>query len=170
MNRCAVNRRSAGKTMIEVMVTLTIVAVALAASTTTLAALFQLERQFRKDGEQHTALARLAAQLRGDAHQAESCQVGQGCILALVDGRAIHYTPGPREVVREVRRGTALEHRDTFRLAAAATISLEEITESGGRLVRLRIRPAGPPVKGSPPATSATIDAAIGLARPEAMP
>jgi type II secretory pathway pseudopilin PulG len=163
-------RASSGKTMVELIVVMTILGVVLASSTTTLAALFQLERQFRKDGEQRQALARLATQLRGDAHQAQSCQPGEACILKMPDGRAIHYTPGPREVVREVRRGTAVEHRDTFRLASAAAIRLEQLDQPGGRLVRLTIRSSGPPVKGSPPASSATIDAAIGLARLEAMP
>jgi hypothetical protein len=158
----------AGKSIVEVMVIVTLMSVVFAASTTTLAALFRLERQFRRDAEQATTLARLAAQFRTDAHQAASCQVEQDCVLALRDGREIRYAVADREITREVRRGVAVEHRDAFRWPAVATVSLARLDSPGGSLVRLTIRPSNSsPAAGVPPIQAATIDAAIGLPREE---
>jgi len=158
------------KTLVEVMVIITILSVVLAASTTTLAALLKLERQFRRDAEQSTMLARLGAQFRGDVHQAKDAAVGEDCVLTWPDGRAVRYAAGDREITREVRRGDAVEHRDSFRLPAPAAVNLAKVEQPGGSLVRLTIRPSGPPATGSPPIATTTIDAALALQQKEALP
>jgi len=159
-----------GKSLLEVMVIISILSVVFGASTTTLAALLRLERQFRRDTEQGTSLARLAAHFRCDAHQATSCQVAAGCKFTLPGGEEIDYSAAEREVIREVRRSGALEHRDGFVLPPGAVIRFESGDQSGGVLARLTIRPTGEPVSGSPAVLATTIDAAVGLPREEAKP
>src|SRR5262245_51820037 len=56
-----------GKTLVEALVIMSLLMVALAASTTTLAALFRIERYIRRDTERGVTLERLAAQLRTDS-------------------------------------------------------------------------------------------------------
>jgi len=163
-------RYRAAKSLLEVLVVISILSVVFGTSTTMLAALLRVERQFRRDTEQTTSLGRLAAHFRSDVHQAKSCQVAAGCKFTMPDGREIHYAAAEREVTREVHRGGALEHRDGFVLPPGAAIRFESIEQSGAALVRLSIRPEGEPVSGSPAVLTTTIDAAIGLPREEARP
>ena len=163
-------RPKAGKTLLEVMVIIAVLSVVFGASTTVLAALLRIERQFRRDMEQVTAISRLAAHFRSDAHQANGCRVGPACTLTMPDGREVLYAASEREVAREVRREGVIEHRDGFVLPLGAAIRLESVEQSGGVLARLSIRPTGEPVSGSPPVLATTIDAAIGLPHKEARP
>jgi hypothetical protein len=161
-------RSRSAKTLVEMMAIISVLSVVLGASTTTLATLMRLERQFRKDTEQVTSLTRLAAHLRSDAHQAQSCQVRAACVLALPDGREVLYAVIDREITREVRRGVEIEHRDGFVLPLGAAANFTSVDQPDGTLVRLSIRPAGEPVSGWPPVLATTIDAAVGLPRKEA--
>ena len=168
VNRSARPRSASGKSLVEVMVVVTIVSIILAACTTTLAALMHVERQFRRDAEQTTTLARLAARIRSDAHQATALQAGDACVLSMPGGEAIHYAADGRAIIREVHRGMTVEHRDAFRLPGDADIAFEAVEQSGGKLLRLTIRGSGRPVPGSPTVQDTTIDAALGLSRQEA--
>jgi type II secretory pathway pseudopilin PulG len=159
-----------GKSLIEVMVVITVVSVVLAACTTTLAALLHVERQFRRDAEQTVALSRLAARIRSDAHQATGLQAGDACMLSMPGGAAIHYAADGRAIIREVRRGMNVEHRDAFRLPGDARIAFAAVEQPGGQLLRLTIRGSGRPVPGLPTVQDTTIDAAIGLSPAEAQP
>jgi len=161
-------RFRSGKSLVELMVVISVVSVVLAACTTTLAALLHLERQFRRDAEQTTTLARLATRIRSDAHQASGLQAGETCVLSLPGGEAIHYALDGRAITRIVRRGEAIVHRDAFRLPGDAAIAFQAVEQSGGQLLRLTIRSSGRPVRGSPAVQATTIDAAIGLIRQEA--
>src|SRR5262245_10738443 len=110
-----------GRTLIEVMVIISMLSFIFAGSVTTLAAMFRLDRQFRRDREQSQTLARLGSLFRRDAHGAASVQAGAGCVLSLPDGRQVHYAAAERSITREVRQGAEVLHQDTFYLPAAAT-------------------------------------------------
>ena len=159
------------KTLVELMVIVSIMSVVFAASTTTLAALFQLERQFRRDAEQTTTLARLAS--RSSATTLTRPRAPPWARPAFWPGpTAARFTMPPPTARSPAKSAAAdaVEHRDSFRLPAAAAVKLAQVDQPGGSLVRLTIRPGGRPVKGSPAIAATTIDAAIGLPREEAMP
>jgi type II secretory pathway component PulJ len=157
--------RRAGKTLIETLVLITLLAVAVGMSTTSLATLFRIHRLIRADAEQAASLARLATQFRRDAHEAISVSTDDRCVLTLADGRMIHYVHEAPRIVRQVRRGDAVLHRDRFSLAKSAAVSFEREGDANSSLVRLSIVPREivPPKREIPRA--ATIEAAVGLHR-----
>ena len=63
MNRC-------GKSLLELVVVIGLMGLLLATTATTLVGLVRTERQIRRDVDQQTMLARLAARWRADAHAA----------------------------------------------------------------------------------------------------
>jgi type II secretory pathway pseudopilin PulG len=160
--------RRRGKTLVEMLVLISVLTIILGLVATSLIVLFKTDRQVRRDLEQVTALARLSSKFRADAHAADSCQVAEACDLALPDGRVVRYAAGPERITREVRRGDAVEHRDAFLLPATATAKFELPDETQGRLVRLTI--AAAENSDRPYLTAvrpATIEAAVGLSQKE---
>jgi type II secretory pathway pseudopilin PulG len=156
--------RRPAKTLIEMLILMSMLSVILGMVATTLIALFKTDRQIRRDLAQQATLARLDNRFRSDVHAAKSCQVGDACALALPDGRVVHYTPDGERLRREVRRGEAVEHRDAFVLPDTCAIRFQQPEEFSGRLVRLSI--AAKEDSDKPFLTAvrpATIDAAIGL-------
>lgn len=165
------NRPRRGKTLIEMLVLITILSVIMGVVATTLAALFKTDRQVLRDLDQLAALSRLGETFRIDAHAAESCQVGESCQLALADGRVVHYAVAGPRIAREVRRGEEVLHRDAFSLPEAASVRFDLPAESGGRLVRLSIAPKDDTDRSfMTPIRPARIEAAIGLAQKERTP
>ena len=156
--------RRRGKTLVEMLVLISVLTIILGLVATSLVVLFKTDRQVRRDLEQVTALARLSSKFRADAHAAASCQVADSCDLALPDGRVVRYAAGPQCITREVRRGDAVEHRDAFLLPATATAKFELPDELQGRLVRLSISAAADSDRPYLTAVRpATIEAAVGI-------
>jgi len=152
-----------GKSLVELMVILAIMSVVLAISATSLTTLFRLGRQLSRDIEQGAALDRLASRWRSDANEARSVAIDGDCAFSLADGRTIHYTFAAPRIVREVRRDTAVLHRDRFLLSTAASATFEEDVVGAGSLVRLAIRPVEVPTRRTEMPRSATLEAAVGL-------
>lgn len=130
-----------GKTLIEMLLLISVLSVILATTAATLIALMKTDRQLRRDLDQQTTLARLGEKFRADAHSAASCQLGAACDLTLPDGRVVRYEVRSGQVVREVRQGEQVQHRDTFYLPETAAITFHQPAESESRLVQLRIAP-----------------------------
>jgi len=158
------NSRRSAKSLVEMLVLMSILSVVLGTVATTLVALFKTDRQIRRDLAQQTTLARLDGRFRSDVHAARSCQIEEGCALAMPDGRVVHYTPDGPRLRREVRRADAVEHRDAFVLPDTAIIRFEQPQEYGGKLLRMLLaakedadKPFLTPVR------PATIDAVIGI-------
>jgi type II secretory pathway pseudopilin PulG len=163
--------RRRGKTLVEMLVLITILSMILGGVGTTLVALFKTDRQVLRDLDQLAALSRLGSRFRTDAHAAQSCQVGESCQLTLSDGRTIDYSVAPRKISREVRRGDEVLHRDAFTLPEAAIVRFELPAESQGRLVRLVISAKEDADRSYMTAVRrATIEAAVGLAKKEISP
>jgi len=156
------NKRS-GKSLIEALVLITLLTIALGMSTTSLATLFRIHRLIRADAEQAAALARLATQFRSDAHEAVSSSIDDHCVLTLADGRTIHYSREAPRLVRQVRRGDKVLHRDTFIMAKSAAVTFEREGDTESGLVRLSIVPMQLTLPKREIPRSATIEAAIGL-------
>jgi type II secretory pathway pseudopilin PulG len=128
-----------GSSLLEVLVLITLISVALTAAATTLVALLRIERQVRTDQSQRQCLASLASRWRTDAHAATAASVNEDCVLTLADGRTIRYFYAMPRVVREVRRGDEIVHRDAFVLSPRAQIAFSESGDAPPYLVTLSI-------------------------------
>lgn len=152
-----------GKTLIELMVVLTLVSGALGLSALTLTALFRTEGQLRRDREQRLITSRLAELWRADAHAAVACDVNQECRFTLADGRSIRYTIDGARVRREVIRDDKPEHRDSFPLAASAKVAFVSLDEGGRNFAVLSVRPSGEDRAYAAGVRMATIEALVNL-------
>jgi hypothetical protein len=152
-----------GKTLIEVLVLVTLLTIALGMSTTSLATLFRIHRLIRADAQQAAALARLATQFRSDAHEAVSAALDEHCVFTRADGRTIHYVHEAPRLVRQIRRGDKVLHRDAFVMSKSAAVKFDREGDGETGLVRLSIVPMEltPPKREIP--RSATIEAAVRL-------
>ena len=97
--------RSAGKSLIEMLVMISMLSIVLGLSATSLATLFRSAHTITRDTEQARSIDRLAMRLRTDAHEAVSASVAEDCNLTLADGRSIRYSFTAPRIVREVREG-----------------------------------------------------------------
>ena len=162
--RCGPRPARPGFTLIEMAVVVTLTSVVLTLSAATIITLFRVERQFASDAAQDFAVSRLASHWRADAHQATAAKIDSGCELSLPDGRTIRYSFASPAVVREVRRGKDIEHRDSFVLTrrSVAEFSLEL---SGAReIVHLSVEPAKIPERAhATPVRPVSIAAAVDL-------
>src|SRR5205814_1825645 len=129
------------KTLLEAVVIISIMALVVGLSATSLATLFRLRHQITRDSEQASALARLGTRLRLDIHEAAAVSLDEGCLLTFPDGRAIQYTLAAPGVVREVKREGAVVHRDRFVLPRSASAEFGREADASNMLVRLSIRP-----------------------------
>jgi type II secretory pathway pseudopilin PulG len=151
------------KTLLEVVVILSIMTVVIGACATSLSTLFRLRHQFQRDREQIAAIARVGTLLRTDAHQAVSASVDNGCSLTLADGRTIRYEFSSPRIVRHVERDGQTLHRDSFLLSKTTNATFEREGDSPTSLIRLSIRPTESNLPPREIPRSATIEAAVGL-------
>jgi len=163
IEKVSANMRRTAKTLLEVIVILSILTVVIGACVTSLSTLFRLRHQFQRDREQVASIARLGTLLRTDAHQAVSATVDNGCVLTLADGRTVHYEFSSPRIVRRVERDGQTLHRDSFLLAKTANVTFERDGDSPASLVRLTIRPIESNLPPREIPRSATIEAAVGL-------
>jgi type II secretory pathway pseudopilin PulG len=154
-----------GKTLIEMLILITVLSVVLASVSLVLLGAFKTDRQLRRDLAQQTSLARLASRFRSDAHAATTCRVDNACELSLADGRVVRYGFAGQRISREVRRGQTLEHQDAFVLPDTAAVRFEQPEAFGGRLVRVSISAKENADKAHlTPVRPSAIEAAIGIA------
>jgi len=168
-------KRRRGYSLLECLVVISLLASILGTVGWTMHALHRTDRRLGDALLASGALERLAGQLRADAHLAESAAAspasgetpaGRELSLTLPAERSVRYTLLPRAVERVVRRGTTLEHRETY--PVVATAAGWQVTPS---LISLTVQfePQAPAV---PNATVRTgrIDAAVRLVRTPAAP
>jgi len=156
--------KRAAKTLLEVVIIVSIMSVALTLAATTLVALFRVERQIRASQMQRQMLTRLGSRLRSDAHAAVSVKIDNGCELSLAGGRKIQYRVVAPEITRELRDGDDVLHRDAFVLPPRAQAEFEIAGEPDAPLVRLAITPGELPGRAHQAASrSASIIAAVNL-------
>ena len=156
-------RLRTGKTLIELLVIITLLSAVMSMATTTLAAVFRIKQRLSRESYEEQTISRLASRLRTDAHQAIRCDAADVCTLTLEGGETICYTVEPAAIAREVRRAGAVLHRDAFPLPRDASASLTCDDASGGKLVRLTIRPRETPGREGPFPRSVTVEAALHL-------
>lgn len=116
-------RRRAAYTLIEILVVITVFVFLLASMAIAIGTLFQAKGRMEIELQRATQLARLDAQLRSDAHQAVSVeQPEDDRIVFRLQPQRIEYLVQAKQVVRSLRQGEAVLHREYFPLAAKTTI------------------------------------------------
>ncbi len=149
-----------GFTLIEVAVVVSITSLLFALCATTLIALMRLERQCAAEIAQDRAVARLASQFRADAHVALDVDCTDGCLFELDGEKTVRYLFSPPAVTREVRRGDAIDHRDSFLLGRDASVSFSPDANSHGRLIVMQMSRLGsrPPLPAGPLEIAAAVN------------
>lgn len=152
-----------GKSLVEMLVVITLMSGAMGICALTLSALYRAETQLRRDREQQLIGARLADRWRADVHGAVACTVDKDCELKLADGRQVKYAIDGSVVHREVIRDNAVEHRDAFKLPKNVAPEFAITNRQGRNFALLHLRPGGPDQPPSTPVRKAVIEAALNL-------
>jgi len=156
-------RKRAGWTLLEIALVLPLMALLLSASVMLLTTLFRSQQSLRNDLHAESTRARLAVQLRTDAHEALSakCDSPQRCNFTREGGETVHYEITETALHRELRKENAVLAREAFPLTRSrAAFSLDEARELP--LVRLTIQAEAEPRKYASAARSATWEGAVG--------
>lgn len=145
-----------GATLIELLIVLTVIGVILTSSTVTLFRLLQAQSSGAESLARTLTLARLAADLRRDAHAATTAALAN-----VADVQTLTLQAGPRGDVRY-----AAEENGLTRFATAADgVPTRETYDCGdavpqwelqqaGRLIALHLHPAPPPSNSAGPAAA----------------
>ena len=158
--------RPAGKSLIEMLVMISILSIVLGLSATSLATLFRLRHTITRDTEQARSIERLAMRLRTDAHEAVSASIAEDCNLTLPDGRTIRYSFTAPRIVREVHDGEKTVHHDSFSLPRHTKVTFEVEQPGTGSLLRIVIEPEKTQLPPRELPRAARIEAAVGIHGP----
>lgn len=122
-----------GFTLIEMLTTITIFSFLLASAAVAIGTLFRTQGELQDELIAANTSSRLAAQLRADAHLANSAEVtreGDSTnVRLLLPNADIHYVTQPRRIIRTVTQGDTEAHREVFSLLEGTTADWELSTE-----------------------------------------
>ena len=159
--RWANDRRA--RSLLELMVVLTVMSIVLGAISLTLWSLVRIERQMSRDVAQLTGHARLAKQWRADAHAALRANVKDDCTFALANGRSVRYRIDGQRLRREASHEDTVEHRETFELPTGARASFALSQSAERELAVLSIVGTGELRALVPPVRPLTLAAVVNL-------
>lgn len=152
-----------GKSLLEMLVVITVMSIVLGTISLTLTALFRIQRQLARDGEQLTSHARLGKLWRADAHAALSAEVNDDCTFTLADGRSVRYWIDGQKLRRDVSRAGEIDQREAFNLPAESQAAFAEAKLGERGLATLSIRSTGVPRAFSPAARPVALSAVVNL-------
>lgn len=156
-------------TLIEMTVVIPLMALLLSASAVLLTAVLRSHGMLWTDIQQCSARARLAVQLRTDAHGASSTESGspQVCEFLLESGDTIHYEIKESSLHRELRQKEIAIEWEKFPLKGlSAAFAVDESQQRP--LVRLTLESIPEGVKYSRPPRPSVLEAAVGIRSPAA--
>jgi hypothetical protein len=161
---CAVaGRIRRGKSLVEMLVVITLMSGAMGICALTLSALYRTESQLRRDREQQLIGSHLADRWRADVHGAVACTVDKDCELTLADGRRVKYAIDGSVIHREVLLGAAVQHRDAFKLPKNVAPEFAITKRQDRNFAILHLHPSGPDQPPSTPVRKAVIEASLNL-------
>jgi len=140
-----------GHTLIEATVVISMFGLILSSVALALHATRQANRHVRDEAESQREMARFAAQLRSDAHQAASAKLEDSkkggsfwmvLLLTLADGQTAEYSLQTERIERVLRRGQAVVHRETYRLPFCVTGKWQLQTSGRSPVISLLLEPA----------------------------
>lgn len=127
------SRPRCGFTLIEMLIVITVFVFLLASAAMAISTLLRAQGDLQMELIEAATMSRLAAQLRSDAHLANSVGVvTEGSTtttrLRLPDAE-IHYTTLPQRIIRTEHREDAEVHREVFALLEGTTANWEVSTK-----------------------------------------
>lgn len=144
--------RRGGYALIEMMVTMTVLAALLGVCAGTLHLLMRLDRAGRAAGDEAADLFRLARDFRADAHRAVNAEApaasSERFAFALPDGRAVAYEVRPGDLLRTVKQGERVVGRETYRRSPRGSVAFDVDRQSGSppfAILRIGRTPEGLP-------------------------
>lgn len=148
-----------GYSLIEMLIVMLNLGLVLGMSVTLLHAMLSLDRQVQKRLESDASLARLAEQLRSDAHLAEEVVVSADQARMKVNNAKVIYRRQGTDLIREATLGDQRERVEVYRQTALLPPAWTLLMKDGRRpILRLALpRPSVEPrIRGeSPNATAA---------------
>lgn len=137
-----------GYTLIEMVAVLSVGTVVMGVAVGLMLMLLRVERDSRMEVAERAAVNRLADQFRRDVRAADGLTPeGEDASLAwqlsLEAGRVVEYRSEPGALLRAERADEKVLGRESYRLPALATVSINLVGEEAPGIVRLRITPGG---------------------------
>ena len=165
----SVQRR--GTSLVELMVVVTISGMIFSGAAVCLHSMYRADQRLRHEAQHRSAVVRLARQFRTDAHLAVGAQEGddrpggaQALVLSGPSQRTIEYRVQGSEILRTVKDGEQLLHRDAFRLERGVRVAWQ--VEDGPRpMAAVQIERASP-AGGGTAGVQNRIEAAVGVTGP----
>lgn len=122
--------RRGGFTLIEMLIVITVFVFLLASAAMAIGTLFRAQGELQAELIEGNTLSRLSAQLRADAHLANSAEMTDEANLQLhLPTSQISYETQPRRIIRTVTQGESAAHREVFSLMEGTTALWELSTE-----------------------------------------
>ncbi|MFN0020646.1 MAG: type II secretion system protein J [Pirellulaceae bacterium] len=162
--RTARSRKRNGWSLIELVVVYPLMAMLVSGSAILLTVVFRSQQSLSNNSQQQASHARLAVDLRNDAHAAMSvqCESPLTCDFTVEGAESVHYEIKDRTLQRELRKREAVLMRENFPLQGlTAQFSIERSPQS--TLVRLHLKSTPEPRKYSVVARSSLLEAAVGI-------
>jgi len=167
--------RRRGYSLVECLVAIALIAATFTAVAVATSGMYRACQRVGQESAVELELARLAAQLRADAHQAASVKLevpadssATPSTLSLVEdgGRSIDYKLRGGQVERVVRQRDTVGHRDGYRLPGTFAARWQVERDRPLALVSLILDPGPLGTSGTLGFEAFRVDAAVGLLRP----
>lgn len=153
-----------GWTLVELLVVFPLMAMLLSGSAILLTVVFRSQESLSSASQQQATHARLAVELRNDAHEAMSvqCESPQACDFTLGSAEVVHYEIKEQTLRREMRNGETVLMRESFPLEGlTAQFTIDRSPQL--TLVRLHLKFTPEPRKYAVVARASLLEAAVGI-------
>lgn len=142
-----------GFSLVELMTTITVLTILLGLCAGLIRLLLKLDQSGRDAMTTASDQVRLARTFREDAHRSTATNLPviepNHLILSMPDDFKAEYTVRPSDVLRELRQGDRVRHREVYRLPARASVRFEASVEAGRSLLSIRVHREISPTSGT---------------------
>ena len=162
------NDRRRGFTLVELMIVVTISGVIFSGAAVCLHGMYRADQRVRQAALHRSTVSRLARQFRTDGHAAITARRldgppdgAQGLVFAEPSKRTIEYRVQGSEILRTVKDGQQVLHRDAFRLERGVRVAwqVNDGPKPMAAVEIVRTSPGGPASSG----LRDRIEAAVGV-------
>jgi type II secretory pathway pseudopilin PulG len=162
--RIAYSRKRNGWSLVELLVVFPLMAMLLSGSAILLTVVFRSQQSLSSTSQQQASHARLAVELRNDAHEAMSahCETPLTCDFTMEGADVVHYEIKEETLRRELRQGETVLMRESFPLQGlTAEFTIDRSPQL--TLVRLHLKSTPEPRKYAVVARTSLLEAAVGI-------
>lgn len=132
--------RSRGRSLVEVVVVVTLTTVIISQAVVMLSSLLKIQSRYAQQERLTTIAAQFKERWQNDVRQATGATVGDRCELAMGSDKTVVYSRDGENVLREVREGDKIIHRDQFDVQLAGELTFVHEAMPRGTLISLAFR------------------------------